>query len=72
VLPKVTEKKEKPPKDEKKARELTAWMCLNFFDIRAFGAVMTTDVNCGQVRGPIQFGIARSLHPILTQVISDN
>ena len=47
-------------------RRLTRWMCDNFFDIRAFGAVMTTDVNCGQVRGPIQFGIARSLHPIVT------
>ena len=48
-------------------RRLTRWMCDNFFDIRTFGAVMTTDVNCGQVRGPIQFGIARSLHPIITQ-----
>ncbi len=48
-------------------RRLTAWMCLNFFDIRAFGAVMTTKVNCGQVRGPLQFGLARSLHPIVTQ-----
>jgi CRISPR-associated protein Csd2 len=47
-------------------RRLTRWMCNNFFDIRAFGAVMTTDVNCGQVRGPIQFGLARSLHPIVT------
>ncbi len=54
------------PKDEKKARDLTAWMCKNFFDIRAFGAVMTTEVNCGQVRGPIQFGLARSLHAIVT------
>lgn len=48
-------------------RRLTRWMCNNFFDIRAFGAVMTTEVNCGQVRGPIQFGLARSLHPIVTQ-----
>src|SRR5690606_38252459 len=55
------------PKDEQKARELTGWMCRNFFDVRAFGAVMTTDVNCGQVRGPIQFGIARSLYPIVSQ-----
>lgn len=47
-------------------RRLTRWMCDNFFDVRAFGAVMTTEVNCGQVRGPIQFGIARSLHPIFT------
>ena len=47
-------------------RRLTRWMCDNFFDIRAFGAVMTTEVNCGQVRGPIQFGIARSIHPIIS------
>ncbi|WP_428940589.1 type I-C CRISPR-associated protein Cas7/Csd2 [Fontivita pretiosa] len=54
------------PKDQNKARALTAWMCRNFYDVRAFGAVMTTDVNCGQVRGPVQFGIARSLHPIVS------
>lgn len=48
-------------------RELTSWMCKNFFDIRSFGAVMTTDVNCGQVRGPVQFGIARSIEPIVSQ-----
>ena len=47
-------------------RRLTRWMCDNFFDIRAFGAVMTTKTNCGQVRGPIQFGLARSIHPIVT------
>lgn len=62
---KAAEKKNLP-KDQKKARELTEFMCRNFFDIRAFGAVMTTDVNCGQVRGPVQFGIARSLHPIVS------
>ncbi len=55
------------PREEVKARALTAWMCQNFFDIRTFGAVMSTGVNCGQVRGPVQFGIARSIHPILTQ-----
>ncbi len=58
--------KKRLPKDEQKARELTSFMCRNFFDIRAFGAVMTTDINCGQVRGPIQLGIARSLHPIIS------
>jgi CRISPR-associated protein Csd2 len=43
------------------------WMCENFFDIRAFGAVMsTTDFNCGQVRGPIQLTFARSVDPILS------
>ncbi len=58
--------KRKMPKDEKKARELTAWMCHNFFDIRTFGAVMSTDVNCGQVRGAVQFGFARSIEPIVS------
>lgn len=68
IDPKATaDQKKKLPKEAKKARDLTAWMCSNFFDVRAFGAVMTTDVNCGQVRGPLQFGIARSLHPIVSQ-----
>ena len=40
------------------------WMCANFFDIRMFGAVMTTGVNCGQVRGPIQLTFARSVDEI--------
>lgn len=53
------------PKDESKARELTAWMCRNFFDVRAFGAVMTTDINAGQVRGPIQLGFATSVEPVV-------
>ena len=44
---------------------LTAWMCKQFFDIRSFGAVMTTDVNAGQVRGPVQLAFARSAEPIL-------
>jgi CRISPR-associated protein Csd2 len=48
-------------------RNLTQWMCANFFDIRAFGAVMTTQTNCGQVRGPIQMTIARSIDPIVAQ-----
>jgi CRISPR-associated protein Csd2 len=41
------------------------WMCRNFYDIRTFGAVMTTEVNCGQVRGPAQFTFARSVDPIV-------
>jgi len=56
----------KLPKDEKKARELTAWMCGNFFDIRTFGAVMTTEVNAGQERGPVQFTKERSVTPIVS------
>lgn len=44
-----------------------AWMCRNFFDVRTFGAVMSTGINCGQVRGPIQLTFARSIDPIITQ-----
>lgn len=54
------------PKEVDKARQLTRFMCDNFFDIRTFGAVMTTDVNCGQVRGPVQLSFARSVDPIIT------
>lgn len=42
-----------------------AWMCENFFDVRMFGAVMSTGVNCGQVRGPVQITFARSIDPII-------
>jgi CRISPR-associated protein Csd2 len=60
----------KQPKDHAKARELTDWMCLNYYDIRAFGAVMTTEVNCGQVRGPVQLAFAHSIEPIVPLEIS--
>lgn len=60
----------KLPKDEQKARELTAWMCRNFFDIRTFGAVMTTDINSGQVRGPVQLSFSESIDQIIPQEIS--
>jgi len=43
-----------------------AWMCQQFFDIRTFGAVMSTEINCGQVRGPVQFAFARSVDPIVS------
>ncbi|HXK33092.1 MAG TPA: type I-C CRISPR-associated protein Cas7/Csd2 [Dehalococcoidia bacterium] len=42
-----------------------AWMCENFYDVRMFGAVMTTGVNCGQVRGPLQLTFSRSVEPIV-------
>lgn len=45
-------------------RKARTWMCEHFYDIRAFGAVMTTGVNCGQVRGPVQLTFARSVDPI--------
>ncbi len=46
------------------------WMCQHFFDVRAFGAVMSTGPNAGQVRGPVQIAFARSLDPILSLDIS--
>jgi len=46
------------------------WMCRNFFDVRMFGAVMTTGVNCGQVRGPLQFTFARSIDPVVPLDVS--
>jgi len=57
------------PKGAKEKREVIdqtrAWMCRNFYDIRTFGAVMTTKVNCGQVRGPVQLTFARSVDAIV-------
>jgi CRISPR-associated protein Csd2 len=46
--------------------DATAWMCQNFYDVRGFGAVMSTNVNCGQVRGPIQLAFARSIDPVVS------
>ena len=43
------------------------WICTNFFDVRTFGAVMSTNINCGQVRGPVQLTFARSMNPIVSQ-----
>lgn len=62
---KLKSEAKKLPKKQEDAQNLTRWMCQNFFDIRTFGAVMTTEINCGQVRGPIQFGMARSVDPIV-------
>lgn len=67
---KITPEDKKLPKDEAKAREITAWMCANFFDVRTFGAVMTTGINAGQVRGPVQLGFATSVEPVLPLEIS--
>ncbi len=55
----------KLPKDKEDQRKVTRFMCDNFFDIRTFGAVMTTEVNCGQVRGPVQLCFAESIDPVL-------
>ena len=67
----VKEAKKKDPGIDLKIRD---FMCRNFFDIRTFGAVMTTFVkaalNCGQVRGPVQIGFARSIDPIISQEVT--
>lgn len=55
------------PANDKEQAALIKFMCDNFFDIRTFGAVMGTSINCGQVRGPVQFGMARSVEPITVQ-----
>ncbi|MCF7989164.1 MAG: type I-C CRISPR-associated protein Cas7/Csd2 [Thiohalocapsa sp.] len=47
--------------------EAREWMCRNFYDVRTFGAVMSTGINCGQVRGPVQMTFARSMDPIVSQ-----
>ena len=67
LMPEVTKADDlkKLPKEEAKAQALTRWMCSNFWDIRSFGAVMSTGVNAGQVRGPVQIAFARSVEPIL-------
>ena len=72
---KVTEALKKLKKNDTNADiKLRDYMCDNFFDIRAFGAVMTTFVkaslNCGQVRGPVQIGFARSIDPIMSQEVT--
>ncbi len=65
-----TAKKKNPDAD----RMLRDFMCSNFFDIRTFGAVMTTfmkgALNCGQVRGPVQLGFAKSIDPIAPQEVT--
>lgn len=67
----IKDLKKKDPEVDRKIRD---FMCRNFFDIRTFGAVMTTFVkaalNCGQVRGPVQLGFARSIDPIVSQEVT--
>ena len=72
---KVTEELKKLKKSDPDVDlKLRDYMCDNFYDIRAFGAVMTTFVkaslNCGQVRGPVQIGFARSIDPIISQEVT--
>lgn len=58
------------PKDDAEAGLLRDFMCRNFFDVRTFGAVMSTGINCGQVKGPVQMTFANSVEPVLPVEIS--
>ena len=56
---------DKKRKGGDKVEEARQWMCQNFYDVRTFGAVMSTGVNCGQVRGAVQMTFARSVDPVI-------
>ena len=70
----VTDVKKAKKDDPELDRKIRDFMCRHFYDIRTFGAVMTTFVkaalNCGQVRGPVQLGFARSVDPIVPQEVT--
>ncbi|MEM3845367.1 MAG: type I-C CRISPR-associated protein Cas7/Csd2 [Candidatus Parvarchaeota archaeon] len=63
ALPEGDDKKRKGSGDE--VEKVRKWMCDNFYDIRTFGAVMSTGINCGQVRGPVQINFGKSIEPIM-------
>lgn len=67
---KVAKAKELSPKDDAQAKRIRDFMCDNFYDIRTFGAVLSTKINAGQVRGPVQLNFARSVEPVLPLEIS--
>lgn len=58
------------PKSDEAATQVRRFMCDNFYDVRTFGAVMSTGINAGQVRGPVQLNFARSVEPVLPLEIS--
>ncbi len=70
VKPRKENDYSKLPKSDADAKKLTDWMCANFWDIRTFGAVMSTAVNAGQVRGPVQISFARSEEAIMPMEVS--
>lgn len=63
--PELLEGEDKKRKGGDAVEEARQWMCKNFYDVRTFGAVMSTGINCGQVRGPVQLTFARSIDPIV-------
>ncbi|CAA9451663.1 MAG: CRISPR-associated protein, Csd2/Csh2 family [uncultured Rubrobacteraceae bacterium] len=66
-LKKESDKAGKPKKGRDDVEKARRWMCENFFDVRMFGAVMSTGLNAGQVRGPLQLTFSRSVNPIIPQ-----
>ena len=68
--PRVATDRKLTPANETEARAVTDFMCRNFFDIRAFGAVMSTGVNAGQVRGPVQVAFAQSVEPVFPMEVA--
>ena len=66
----IKSESKKLPKKAEDAAAVVKYMCNRFFDIRTFGAVMTTEVNCGQVRGPVQLGFSKSLDVIVPQEVT--
>lgn len=67
---KTAKEKKLNPHSDAEADALRKFMCENFFDVRTFGAVMSTGINCGQVRGPVQFSFGRSVEPVVPLEIS--
>ncbi len=68
--PKAAKDAKLNPRDDAEAKALRDFMCANFFDVRTFGAVMSTGINCGQVKGPVQMTFGSSVEPILPVEIS--
>ncbi len=66
-LKKASDKEGKPKKGKDDVEKARKWMCANFYDVRMFGAVMSTGLNAGQVRGPMQLTFSRSVNPIIPQ-----
>ncbi len=66
----VKKAKKLTPKSDEEAAEVRQFMCDNFFDIRTFGGVLSTGINAGQVRGPVQFVFGRSVEPIMPMEVS--
>ncbi|WP_375463941.1 type I-C CRISPR-associated protein Cas7/Csd2 [uncultured Methylobacterium sp.] len=67
---KVAKEKKLNPQSDDEANAVRRFMCDNFFDVRTFGAVMSTGINCGQVRGPVQLSFAQSVEPVMPLEIS--